>query len=277
MIYQGSKRRFINDIKPFIQDALEKRNASAYIEPFVGGANAICEIEWHTRYGFDSACHLIALLQQMQKPEGVPFIKPEREDYHWLLEMNRVYFMEFEEVPKWLYGYYFTCCSFSGTYRGGYGQASSDPSAIKCAWNNINEQRLKKGFSDIIFEWADYKLIRPYNSVVYLDPPYDKTRKYRTMRFDYNTFMQWVDEIALYNDVFLSEYKNPDPNKWEEVWSSGIFKGGLNGKSKNQERCEYLFKYKKKQNQTEEHTAENIKQEDGYDEYVKFIKSLGNN
>lgn len=244
MTYQGSKRRFIAEIKPFIQEALEKRNATAYVEPFVGGANAICEIEWHTRYGFDSAYHLVALLQKMQEPEGVPFLNPEREDYQWILETNRVWLMQFPEFEPWVYGYYFAICSFSGSYRGGFGKNCDNPNEIKARWENINNQRLKKDFDKIIFEWADFKLIKPYNCVVYLDPPYDKTRHYRTLRFDYKTFLNWIDKIAPYNDVFLSEYTNPDPDKWEVVWKSDTFRGGLNGKSKHQERQELLLKYK---------------------------------
>lgn len=246
MVYQGSKQRFIQQIKPFIQEALVERNAYAYVEPFVGGANAICEIEWPIRYGYDAVYHLVAFLQRMQDPTPIPLMVPTREEYYWLLEMNRQYTREDRSIEPWVYGYIYTVASFSGVYRGGYGQDAIRPDEIESRWRNVINQAQKPNFDKIIFGWSDFKLLKPYNCVVYLDPPYDKTRKYRTMRFDYQTFLNWIDKIAKHNTVFLSEYTNPDPEKWETVWTSGVFKSGLNGKSEKKERCELLLRYRQK-------------------------------
>lgn len=46
----------------------------------------------------------------------------------------------------------------------------------------------------------------PDNSVIYCDPPYAGTKKYKNGRFDSAAFWRWAEEMPERNTVFVSEY-----------------------------------------------------------------------
>ena len=53
MIYQGSKRKKLNNILPYIQNSINENKVDTYIEPFVDGANVIDSVNCKNRIGSD--------------------------------------------------------------------------------------------------------------------------------------------------------------------------------------------------------------------------------
>lgn len=84
-----------------------------------------------------------------------------------------------------------------------------------------------------------YDLIIPNNSIVYCDPPYENTTKYKVETFNYKLFWEWVRYISKTNIVFVSEYNAP--NDFECIWNKKI-SSRLSGK--NMFSVEKLFKLK---------------------------------
>lgn len=66
MKYMGSKSRIKKWVVPFLQELIDKNNVDTYIEPFVGGANVIDDIQCENRIGGDLHDKLIALLKHVQ-------------------------------------------------------------------------------------------------------------------------------------------------------------------------------------------------------------------
>lgn len=64
-----------------------------------------------------------------------------------------------------------------------------------------------------------WELDIPENSIVYCDPPYDGTTKYKDA-FDHQKFWTWVRQISKTNKVFVSEYNAPDD--FECIWSKVV-------------------------------------------------------
>lgn len=65
MKYVGSKARIAKHIVPIIQQQIDSKNCSLYIEPFVGGANILTYIQCATKIGVDINLPLIALLRHV--------------------------------------------------------------------------------------------------------------------------------------------------------------------------------------------------------------------
>ena len=64
---------------------------------------------------------------------------------------------------------------------------------------------------DAEFVCMDYKdVIIPDNSVVYADPPYYNTTKYKTGDFNHEEFWEYMRYISKNNAVFISEQTAPD-------------------------------------------------------------------
>ena len=83
--------------------------------------------------------------------------------------------------------------------------------------------------------------------VIYCDPPYRGTTKYKTEPFPYDEFYEWVKEMSIHNTVLISEYWMPDD--FECIWQKETTTQ-INSKRKandeNNMRVEKLYTYKAK-------------------------------
>ena len=80
MKYMGSKARLMKYIKPVIEGYITDKTA-AYIEPFAGGMNSICKIDFHNKIANDNNEYLIAMWKSLV--EGTRFNHHiSREDYN---------------------------------------------------------------------------------------------------------------------------------------------------------------------------------------------------
>lgn len=98
MRYVGSKRRLVKEIAPILQNAIDNwGECKGYIEPFVGGANMICNIRCDNRIGYDSHRYLIALLKHIQESAADLPLTYDEEFYNQVRDSN-------ESYPDWLVG-----------------------------------------------------------------------------------------------------------------------------------------------------------------------------
>ena len=231
MIYMGSKNRIAKDLIPIITKDLQPNQW--YIEPFVGGANMIDKVNHQLKLGADSNRYLIALLQYVQDGGKLPeYITKET---YLEVKNNK------DNYNDWYVGYIGFICSFRGMFFKGYSGINRERSGKERNYqkertNNILKQNLK----DITFECCSYdELIIPDNSIIYCDPPYQNTTKYKD-DFDSDKFWDWCRLKAKEgHKVFVSEYNAPDD--FTCIWQKEI-NSNLGGTSKK--ATEKLFTIK---------------------------------
>ena len=197
MIYMGSKNRIAKEILPIILK--DRKPNQCYVETMVGGGNLIDKVEGF-RIGADLNPYVIEALKLIRdNPESLPDHVSE-EMYQEL------------KTKKELNGFTgvvgFTC-SFGSKWFGGYARNSDGRNYIKVAKNNALAQ--SPNLKDCLFINSSYQLLDiPNNSIIYCDPPYEGTTKYKD-GFNHFEFWEWVRIKSLEgHSVFVSEYNAPD-------------------------------------------------------------------
>ena len=256
MVYQGSKRKILKDILPFIQSTIDNNKVENYYEFFVGGANVIDSVKCKNRYGSDINDELISLLIYMRDnpmleiaPQDCSF-----EHYADVRESRKNKDGRYEKEYIALIGYF---ASFGGRYYcGGYGR---DAKGGRCIYKERLNFALKQApkLKEINFKccsWEDYKIEDFNNCVIYLDPPYRNSKDYDSMgSFNYEKFYDFCRELGKNNYVFISEYYMP--NDFECVWSKEVKVLQKSDRTKGDVAVEKLFyvgKKKLESNKTED-------------------------
>lgn len=215
MKYMGSKNRIAKHILPIM---LKYRTPEmTWVEPFVGGANMIDKVEGK-RIGADLNEYLIKALRLIRDdPNTIPDLITE-EDYQKAkneLEMDG------------LTGFIGFAMSFGGKWFGGYRR---DVAGTKGCIENMKTQtrrskqnaiKQSKNLKGVDFVNSDYRsLDLPPNSLIYCDPPYEGTTRYKD-DFNHADFWEWCREkSAEGHKVFVSEYNAPDD--FECLWSKKV-------------------------------------------------------
>jgi DNA adenine methylase len=218
MKYMGSKRRIAKHIAPIIQGFIESGNYKTYIEPFVGGANMIEHIVCESKYGSDSNGDVIALLKALQGG----WVPPEyitKEKYTHVRDNTASYLPSFR-------GWVGICCSYNGKSFGGFAgkittKIGTDRNYQAEAKKNVIQQSAR--LQNVQFTYHSYMNWAPENCVVYCDPPYANTTKYKTGDFDHANFWRWCKKYAepqYNNTILVSEYTAPEGV--ECIWSKEI-------------------------------------------------------
>jgi DNA adenine methylase len=142
-------------------------------------------------------------------------------------------------------GYVGFNCSYSGKWFGGYaGEVKTAIGTVRNyqeeAFRNIQTQIPK--LKNVQFCSASYDAITiPRNSIVYCDPPYSGTTKYKD-DFNHSAFWDWVRYTSNDHDVYVSEYSAPDDFDcvWQCGTTSSLSANGVFGGSKRS--VEKLFR-----------------------------------
>lgn len=223
MVYQGSKRKILDKILPFIQSTIDKNHVENYYEFFVGGANVIDSVKCKNRYGSDINDELISLLIYMRDNPTLP-IAPQDcsfEHYSDVRESRKLKDGRYSKEYIALIGYF---ASFGGRYfNGGYGR---DAKGGRCIYKErlnfaLNQAVKLKGIDFKCCSWEEYNVDDFENGVIYLDPPYRDSKEYDSMgNFDYEKFYDFCRQLGKNNYVFISEYNMP--NDFNVVWSEEV-------------------------------------------------------
>ena len=216
MRYTGNKNRIAKEILPIILK--DRRVNQWYIEPFVGGANVIDKVEGF-RLGSDYNIHLIRFLKAIQ--DGwLPPERISREDYKYIKNNQD----EDSRLTFWAG----VCCSYGGKWFGGmlcdYQESRRNKNGVLPNHQDEARRGLIKqipNLTGIHFEHCNYfELEIPSESIIYCDPPYKDTLKYRD-NIDHTHFYHWCRKMHFEgHKVFISEYKMP--NDFTCVWSKEV-------------------------------------------------------
>lgn len=236
MKYLGSKNRIAKQLLKVILP--EKKPDQWWVEPFVGGGNMIDKVEGK-RIGADSNEYLIEALKLIRdNPETIPDLITE-EDYEEAKQLNKI---------DGLSGFIGFAMSFGGKWFGGYRR---DVAGTKGCIENMKTQsrrakqsalKQSKGLQGVRLITSGYRELKiPASSLIYCDPPYAKTTRYKDA-FDHADFWQWCrDRAKEEHTVFVSEYVAPEDFEcvWQKELANTLTKSG-----KGKVGVEKLFKYK---------------------------------
>lgn len=224
MQYFGGKARIAKEIVSVLNKYREKDQL--FIEPFCGGINITC-LMGDNVIANDRNIELIELYKSIQNgwipPENVS-----EEDY----ENAKI------TTDKKLKAFIGIGCSYSGKWFGGYARGQKGRNYAKNAKNSLLKKFKTLGKVDFISK--NYDKIDCKDALIYCDPPYNETTKYKFGKFDSNKFWQWCRDMSKKgNTVIVSEYNAP--NDFKCIWSKET-KTDIRTKQNGKEtRIEKLF------------------------------------
>lgn len=218
MKYMGSKNRIAKEILPIILK--DRKQNQYYVEPFVGGFNMIDKVDG-LRIALDINKYLIALFQEIQKGWYPPEFVSESE-YNLVKNNKDKYSMHYV-------GFVGFGCSYSGKWFGGYARGNDNNGNPRnyCDESRRNLLKQAKDIKGVFIENKSYySIILPENSIIYCDPPYQGTTKYKD-KFDHERFWNWCREMKSEgHTIFISEYNAPKDFKciWQKEIVSSLTK-----------------------------------------------------
>ena len=210
MKYMGSKNRHAKELLPIILK--DRKPDQWYVEPFVGGFNMIDKVTGN-RIGNDSNMYLVELFRAIQR-DWEPPSNVSEEEYNEIKEDQYSH-------PPYMVGFVGFGCSYSGKWFGGYARGNTANGTPRNYALESKKNILKQNVKGIIIQNKNYlDLEIPENSIIYCDPPYADTTKYKD-DFDHAVFWDWVrKKHAEGHSVFVSEYTAPPDFKC--VWEKSV-------------------------------------------------------
>ena len=132
-----------------------------------------------------------------------------------------------QDYPEWYVGLVGFCASFGAGWWNGFAHPyhdSKNPEKIRDYSNESIRNLIKQApkLEGIEFACADFRDIEiPDNAVVYCDPPYKDTRKYKGVSdFPYDEYYDWCRENGKRAKFFMSEAYMP--NDFSIVWEKEV-------------------------------------------------------
>jgi DNA adenine methylase len=223
MKYVGSKARFAKQIVPIMLK--NHADGGAWIEPFVGGGNVICEVPSSIlRFGYDIDEGVISLLKAVASGWEPP--SEVTDEIYFMAKTHPEFF-----TPEFV-TFVAHCCSFGGKKWGGFARGADDKGKPR---NYADEQRrhllrMAPKIQNVDFGTSSYDSnIYSFKSTVYCDPPYEGVTGYGDS-FNTADFWNWVSERHKYvGQMFVSEYHCPLDNAtvvWEAETKTMLSKTG---------------------------------------------------
>ena len=233
MKYMGSKNRHAKEILAIMLK--DRKDDQYFVEPFVGGANVLDKVAGN-RIGADINEYLIAMWQKVSEDGWLPPETFSEKEYKQIQSDKSAF-------QNYLVGYVGFALSYSGKWFGGW---CRDGAGVRNYVNESFRNALKQfpKLKDVRFICCEYKnLTIPNNSIVYCDPPYKDTTKYKdSSSFNHEEFYQWCrDKAKEGHTVYVSEYWMPDD--FECVWQKQV-NSSLAKDTGSKKAVEKLFKYK---------------------------------
>lgn len=236
MKYMGSKNRISKHILPIMLNIAEQRGITTWVEPFVGGGNMIDKVpDTYEKIGADINPYVIEALRLIRdNPQDIPDLVTE-EDYQKAKEVKKI---------NGLTGYIGFALSFGGKWFGGYRR---DKAGTKGCIDNMQTQsrrakqaaiKQSEALQEVILLNVPYDCLSiPDNSLIYCDPPYAGTTKYKD-DFNHDLFWEWCRVKSKEgHTVFVSEYTAP--SDFQVVWEKPL--ANTLSKNKSYKPTEKLF------------------------------------
>jgi DNA adenine methylase len=200
MKYMRSKARIAKHILPIILK--DRKDGQCYVEPFVGGANMIDKVDgW--RIGADVNQYLIKALELIRdNPDLIP-----RDNKQYT--KNMYLHAKCSDLSNPIDCFAMFNYSFGAKFKGSWASNSRGSDYVKeCVKNVLKQSKAIQGVN--FFESSYQELKIPPKSIIYCDPPYANTTKYKD-DIDHDEFWQWCREkCSEGHNVFISEYNAPD-------------------------------------------------------------------
>lgn len=241
MKYMGSKSRIKKHVVPILQKIIEENEIKVYVEPFVGGANIIDNINCMTKIGGDNSEPLIELLKHVRDGGELP-IEVSKELYDDVRNNK-----DTNKYEKWYIGAIGFLASYNGRYfDGGYAKTVvSKSGAIRNYFDEARRNLIGQvnNLQGIDFIYADYQYFSNVEgALIYCDIPYENTKQFYTSKnFNHKEFWNWARKMSEKNIVVISEHKAPDD--FECIWEQEITRTQNN--RKRESAIERLFIYEK--------------------------------
>jgi len=243
----GSKNRIAKYIVPIIEERIKEFKPSAYIEPFVGGANIIDKVNHPKKIGSDNNKYLIALLQNLDEIENLPD-EVTKEHY---VDVRESYKQRDGRYEDWYIGAVGFLSSRNGRFfDGGYvsycGENSKgEPRSYydETKRNLLAQRPNLEGISFWNCDYTLYNLEKIKGCIFYCDIPYANVKKYSTSKdFDYDKFWNWAREASKNNVVLVSEQIAPPD--WECIWEMEVSRSMKHDRKEAMKATEKLFEYR---------------------------------
>lgn len=227
----GSKNRIAKHILPIMLK--HRKEGQWWVEPFIGGANMIDKVNGN-RLGSDYNEFVISALASIR--DNITQLPRDNSEFtesdYRKLRVSQDY--EF-------YGYAGFAFSYSGKWLGGWcrdGKGLRD--YVSESYKNAVKQSPKLQSVDFVNCSYD-ELDVPDDSLIYCDPPYANTTKYKS-DFNHDDFWEWCREkVGEGHTLFVSEYNAPDD--FVPVWQKEIV-SSLTKDTGSKKGVEKLFVHK---------------------------------
>lgn len=228
MKYMGSKNRIAKHILPIM---LKYRTSEmTWVEPFVGGANMIDKVKGK-RIGADLNEYLIkALCLVRDEPDRIPINNTEYTE-----EMFNI--AKQSDLSSPVDCFAMLQYTFGSIFKGSWAKNKRGTDYVKeCVKNVLIQSEKLQGVE--LLNSSYEKLDIPPKSLIYCDPPYENTAKYKTGDFNHKAFWQWCrDKANEGHIVFVSEYNAPED--FYCIWEQEI--KSILGTDNNKNATERLF------------------------------------
>ena len=231
MRYMGGKSRISKNISGIINNEIDRSGKKCFVSLFCGSCSVEAKVNCDKKILNDKHPYLIEMWHGLQNGWTPPSIIT-LEEYNYV--KNHL------DENKALSGFVGFGCSFGGRWFGGFAIDRRDYDYCQGAKRSImmDLQHLR----DAEFICMDYKdVIIPDNSVVYADPPYYNTTKYKTGDFNYEEFWEYMRYISKNNTVFISE--QIAPSDFIPIWEKELKRKLDCNKSNQFYATEKLFIY----------------------------------
>jgi len=237
MKYLGGKHMIGKHIAEQLQMLCPPDMCLGYVEPFCGSLGVMRHMTdkgYKTYEAHDKHSDLISMWKKVQNQTlRLPDSCSEVDYNEW--RENEFALSVPEERTAIGYG-----MSFGGVWWGGYARSTDGRDYMS---------ELRNGFSQILpqiksvkFKASDYKDLDIAEKLVYLDPPYERTKGYGAVgHFDHWSFWPWAEKLADNNTVVVSSPTAPEG--WIQVWQSQKWRNLSKSAEKRKHETERLYIY----------------------------------
>lgn len=174
-------------------------------------------IKCDNKYGYDNNEYLIEFWKQIQNGwNPLKNVVMSKELYSEVKDNNK------DKFPKHIVALCGLCATYNAKWFGGYAgivhtKIDTYRNYYDEAVRNVLKQR--NSIIDVIYGCKSYENILIKNSLIYCDPPYEGTTKYKD-NFNHKIYWDWVRKMSKDNIVLCSEYNAPED--FECIWKKEL-------------------------------------------------------